>query len=171
MGILHSKLFLRIAKSAMIIGYSLCVGSIASFIAMNMISGTNPTIEFLYWQRIFINPIMNFVTMPGIWLFLIGNIIMFLILENKKKIKNLVLLILSFLVVINGQMIIFPFAKKVSRLAVQQNQTSEFIQEFTTNKTIEDTFGGINLLFLLLYLVIYVLNTYKGKKTDISNHY
>ncbi len=114
---------------------------------------------------------MNFVTMPGIWLFLFGNIIMFLTLKDKKKIKKIALLILSFLVVANGQIIIIPFAQKVSRFAVQQNQTSEFIQEFATNKNIEDTFGGINLLFLLLYLVIYVLNTHKRKKTDISNHY
>jgi hypothetical protein len=137
------------------------LGSIASFIAMNVIAGKNPTIEFLYWQRTFVNPIMNFVTMPGIWLFLLGNIGLFLTLEAKRKTANIILLILSFLVVANGQVIIIPFAKIVSHLAIQQFQTSEFIQDFATNKTIEDTCGGINLLFLLIYLMIYILKPTK----------
>ncbi len=158
MRIRHSKSFLKAAKIITAIGYSLCLGSITSFIAMNIISGKNPTIEFLYWQRMFVNPIMNFVTMPGIWLFLFENIGMFLILEEKRKRSITVLLILSFLVVANAQIIIIPFAKRVSYLAVQQFQASEFLHEFVINKTIEDTCGGINSLFLLVYLAIYVLN-------------
>ncbi len=88
MRIRHSKSFLKTAKIITAIGYSLCLGSITSFVAMNIISGKNPTIEFLYWQRMFVNPIMNFVTMPGIWLFLFGNIGMFLTLEEKRKRNN-----------------------------------------------------------------------------------
>lgn len=170
MEILHSKTTFKTAKAITAIGYSLCLGSIASFIAMNLIAGKTPTIEFFYWQRTFVNPIMNFVTMPGIWLFLLGNIGLFLTLEKKRKTADIILLILSFLVVANGQAIIIPIAETVSNLAVQQVQTSTFIQDFTTNKTIEDTCGGINLLFLLIYLTIYILNTSIPKITAGHKH-
>ncbi len=170
MRILHSKSFLKTTKIITAIGYSLCLGSIASFIAMNIIAGKNSTIEFLYWQRTFVNPIINFVTMPGIWFFLFGNIGMFLTLEEKRKKSTIILLILSFLVVANAQIVIIPFAKRVSYLAVQQFQTSEFLHEFGTNKTIEDTCGGINLLFLLIYLAIYIMNTSKTQTLKTTNH-
>ncbi len=159
MEILQSKSFLKIAKIIIAIGYSLCLGSIASFIAMNIIAGKSPTIEFLYWQRTFVNPIMNFVTVPAMWLLLLGNIALFLTSKYKRKAANVMLLILSLLIVVNGQAVITPLARKVSNLATQQFQASTFLQDFATNKTIEDTCGGINLLLLLAYLTIYIFTS------------
>ncbi|HCM20971.1 MAG TPA: hypothetical protein DIC46_09420 [Porphyromonadaceae bacterium] len=161
MDISHSKSFFKITTGIIVIGYSLCLGSIASFIAMNIIAGDSPTIEFLYWQRTFVNSIMNYVTAPAIWLFLLGNIGLFLTLGKERNRKNVILLMLSILVVINGQLIIIPFAKTVSSLAVQQLQISQFIPNFAANKAIEDTCGEINLLFLITYLTVYILNTSK----------
>lgn len=158
MEILHSKSFFKLSKSIALIGYSFCLGSIASFISMNIIASDSPTIEFFYWQRRFVNPIMDFVTMPGIWLLLIGNFGLFL--QQKNKI-NALLLFLSFLVVLNGQFIIIPLAKLVSNLAIKQFQRSHMIQDFTANKLIEDICGGINLIFVLIYLVVYIFHIRK----------
>ena len=156
MEIFNTPSFLKTAKTLTILGFSLCLGSIASFIAMNIIAGDNPTIEFLYWQRHFVNPIMIYVTMPSIWLFLIGNIGLFLPLKKCRKRKDIVLLVLSVLILINGQFIIIPLAKSVSSSAIQQFQTSQFIPEFAKQKSIEDTCGGLNLLFLISYLVVHI---------------
>ena len=167
MEILHSKSFFKMAKTLTIIGYSLCIGSIASFIAMNVVAGENPTIEFLFWQRHFVNPIMNYVTMPSIWLFLFGNIGLFLAIEKGRNRMNIVLLVLSVLIAINGQFIIIPLAKSVSRFAVQQLQTSQFITEFAKQKSIEDTFGGINLFFLIIYLTVHISSIGNVKSNKI----
>ncbi|GEM_PF-208574 len=156
MEILNTLSFLKTAKTLIIVGFSLCLGSIASLIAINIIAGDSPTIEFLYWQRHFVNPIMNYVTMPSIWFFLVGNIGLFLALKKNRKWKDIVLLVLPVLIVINGQFIIIPLAKSVSSSAIQQLQTAQFIPEFAKQKSIEDTCGGLNLLFLISYLVVHV---------------
>lgn len=160
---LHSKILFKTIKTTTAVGYSLCLGSIASFIAMDMIAGKKPTIEFWYWQRIFITPIMNFVTMPGIWLFLFGNIGLFLATGKERKMTNILLLILPILLVINVQMNLSPVAKIINRLSVQQVQTSTFIKDFATKKNIEDIFGEVNLFILLVYLAVYSLSTSKPK--------
>ncbi|SEF85272.1 hypothetical protein [Sphingobacterium lactis] len=167
MEILNKQSFLKIAKTLIIVGYSLCLGSIASFIAMNVIAGDNPTMEFLYWQRHFVNPIMNYVTMPSIWLFLFGNIGLFLALKKGKKRKNIVLLVISLLIVINGQFIIIPLAKSVSNSARQQYQTSQIIPSFAKQKSIEDTCGGLNLLFLISYLGVHIATSGNPKDKQI----
>ena len=80
------------------LGFALCVGSIFSFIAMNLISpkGTND-FTFFYWQRQFENPIMDFVTIPGVWIFLVSNISEYFLIHqpNDKKRKRIALLVLA----------------------------------------------------------------------------
>jgi len=65
--------------------------------------------------------------------------------------------------------IIVPTVKKVSSLAVKQYQTSTFIQDFTSKKTVEDTLGGVNLLFLLFYLLIYILDKSKSVESKTGS--
>ncbi len=163
MKIVQTKIFFQISIAMTVVGFSLCLGSIASFIALNVIAGETPTIEFWYWQRLFIDPIMYFVTIPGTWLFLLGNIGIYLRSKGKRKSINIILLVLSFLLVLNGYWI-QSVAKTVSSLAVEQLKTEGFIQAFSSNKSIEDICGGVNLLFLLVYLGIYILTIAKSKQ-------
>ncbi len=158
---LYSKIVFKTVKTVIAVSYSLCLGSIASFIAMDISAGKKPTVEFWFWQRIFVNQIMNNVTTPGVWLFMLGNIGLFFTLGKERKKANMLLLILSILVVVNVQINLNPIAKTINQLSVQQFQTTTFIKDFTTKKNTEDTFGGINLLLLLVYLAIYILNTSK----------
>lgn len=143
-------------EAFIILGFALCVGSIFSFIAMNIIS-PKETIDFtfFYWQRKFVNPIMNFVTIPGIWIFLISNISEYFLNRNntKKKWKKITLLVLAGLIFLNGIFLIVPTAKIVSSIAENMNNLSLHSQEFLKHKSIEDIFGGINLVMLLIYLV------------------
>lgn len=168
MEILQTKTFFKSVKTLTIIGYSLCSGSIASLIALNVIAGKNPTIEFLYWQRIFSSPIIQFITMPGIVVFLLGNIGWFLTKKKKSKISNILLVSLPVLLLINGQFILIPLANTINQLAVEQLHSSSYIQEFATKKATEDICGGINLLFLLSYLVIYIFTT-KSKTNNAAS--
>ena len=156
MEISQTQPLLKITKLLTTVGYSLCLGSVASFIAMNIIAADSPTIEFLYWQRFFVNPIMNYITIPAIWLFLMGNLGLFLVIKKDRSFWNIVLLVLSFLILINGQFIIHPLATSVSGFAVQQFQTHQVITNFGRDKAMEDICGGINLLFLLSYLAAYI---------------
>jgi len=112
---------------------------------------------------------INFVTVPGTWLFLLANAGLFLILENKRKKVSILLLFISILILVYGQLIIVPTVKKVSSLAVKQYQTSTFIQDFTSKKTVEDTLGGVNLLFLLFYLLIYILDKSKSVESKTGS--
>ncbi len=155
---MRSNIIITAAKILLTIGFALCLGSIASFIAMNVINGEMPGIQFSYWQRTFVNPIMNFVTIPGMWLFLFSNILLFFTGKDKNSRTGLILLILSVLIFINGQFVIVPIAGIVNDLAIQQNSSSIILQEYASKKSAEDFAGGINMLLFLSHLVLYIKN-------------
>ena len=156
MEILRSQLFLRISKTLVIAGYSLCLGSIACFIAMNVGAGNNPTVGFWRWQRFFIYFIMHYVTVPSLGLFLAGNIGLYLGVYGKGGKKAFILLFLSVLIAANGWFIIIPLAESVNSLAALQFKASHLIPEFASQKAAEDTCGGVNLLFLISYSAVYL---------------
>ena len=156
---------LNVSGILTVTGFSLSLGSIVSFIAMNIIAGETPTTEFWYWQRKFVSAITNYVTLPGIWLFFLGNTSWFLVLGKERKKINYILVILPVLTILNAYMIIVPVAKKVNKAAVQQIQLPGFIKDFTFNKSIEDISGGINMLFLLSFLAVYFINRYRYNKS------
>ncbi len=174
MTIPQKRLFLQASMAMTMVGFSFCLGSIASFVALNVIAGENPTIEFSYWQRSFIDPIMRFVTMPGCWLLLFGNVGVFLALKGNRRSVNAVLLILSILILCNG-LWIFSVAENVSNLAVEQFQMAEPLPAYSAKKTVEDAFGGMNMALLIVYLVTYVV-TFSGhvdqaqRCDDATNH-
>lgn len=155
---MQSKIYRTIIEMFLAIGFALCLGSIASFIAMNAISGKIPNIEISYWQRTFVNPIMKYVTIPGIWIFLFSNFLIFITRNDKKNKANISLLILSVLIFINGQFVIVPIAEIVNNLAIQQFNSKIVLEGYLSKKTIEDICGGINLILFLSYLGLYVKN-------------
>ena len=84
----------------------------------------------------------------GMWLFLIGNIVIYLCQRNR---KNLLLLILSSVVFVLGEFFIIPLSYDTSLLAFQQYEMNQITPDFLTIKHKEDVLGGINLLILLIY--------------------
>jgi succinate dehydrogenase hydrophobic anchor subunit len=110
----------------------------------------------MYWQRTFITPIMHFATIPGIWLLFLTTTGLFFLKWKENKLANSSLLILSAIIAGIGQFIINPMAKKVTEISIQQIETQTVISDYVSNKLIEDSCGGINLLLLIIFLVICV---------------
>lgn len=156
MEFLHSQSFFRISKALTIAGYSLCLGSIACFIAMNAGAGNNPDANFWQWQRIFIGSITHYVTAPSLGLFLAGNIGLYLRVYGNKDKKAVILLLLSVVIAANGWLIILPLAESVNSLAALQFKDSQLMPEFAAQKATEDACGGVNLLFLISYSAVYL---------------
>ena len=141
------NLLQRVAQFIAILGLSLLIGNISAFIAMNMLSIPQDT-SFFLWQRRFIDAMVQLGMIKGMWLFLIGNIVIYLCQRNR---KNLLLLILSSVVFVLGEFFIIPLSYDTSLLAFQQYEMNQITPDFLTIKHKEDVLGGINLLILLIY--------------------
>ena len=141
------NLLQRVAQFIIVLGLSLLIGNISAFIAMNMLSIPQDT-SFFLWQRRFIDAMVQLGMIKGMWLFLIGNIVIYLCQRNR---KNLLLLILSSVVFVLGEFFIIPLSYETSLLAFQQYEMNQITPDFLTIKHKEDVLGGINLLILLIY--------------------
>lgn len=141
------NLLQRVAQFIIVVGLSLLIGNISAFIAMNMLSIQQDT-SFFLWQRRFIDAMVQLGMIKGMWLFLIGNIIIYLCQRNR---KNLLLLILSSVVFVLGEFFIIPLSYDTSLLAFQQYEMNQVTSDFLTIKHKEDVLGGINLLILFIY--------------------
>lgn len=149
------KIFITIALFMTIIGFSLSLGSIFSFIAMNVVA-PQPLLpdDFVIWQRYFITSIMNYVTVPAMVLFLLGNGL-FVFLKGAKK-KTITLFLLSVIICINGLFFIVPTAYKANTYTIHKNYLEQHWNAYLIEKSLEDTLGGINMLLLLVYLFIVI---------------
>ena len=141
------NLLQRVGQFITIVGLSLLIGNISAFIAMNMLSIQQDT-SFFLWQRRFIDAMVQLGMIKGMWLFLIGNIVIYLCQRNR---KNLLLLILSSVVFVLGEFFIIPLSYETSLLAFQQYEMNQVTSDFLIIKHKEDVLGGINLLILLIY--------------------
>ena len=161
----QKKQIVVVSQILTIIGFSLCIGSIASFIAMNVITPkTTLDLDFTHWQRYFAKPITNYVTVPGIWLFVTGNIGLYLFQFNKDNL-NTAILIVAMLTFINGIFVIVPTARIVNRLAFEQAELARNVPLFLRKKMFEDSCGGINLFLLITYLTLTVIQIRKKLPT------
>lgn len=153
----------------MTVGFALCFGSIATFIVMNFVLGSAPSLEAIYWQRMFVAKIMYYSTVPGMWiLFLSGTIVT---LNQYGVSKNLWFLLKVFIllaIVINGTFIIVPLADKVNELAIKQYQLNKENVEYLSTKTMEDIFGALNFIILILGLTLATYKEFcKGNEKNI----
>ena len=157
------NLLQRVAQFITIVGLSLLIGNISAFIAMNMLSIQQDT-SFFLWQRRFIDAMVQLGMIKGMWLFLIGNIVIYLYQKNR---KNLLLLILSIIVFVLGEFFIVPLSYETSRIAFQQYEMNQVTSDFLIIKHKEDVLGGFNLFILLIYLIINIF--YKQEENKVKN--
>lgn len=149
----RTKVFITLV----IISYALCLGSVASFIAMNVTAGKNPSLEYIYWQRIFVSSIMTYATIPGTWMLLIWTFIWYFATRKNYKKTCLAIVIIVALIFINGQFILRPIVKTVNNLAAKQIKLKTLFADYTTQKKTEDILGAVNLLLLLTFLIIFII--------------
>ncbi|WP_314817420.1 hypothetical protein [Capnocytophaga gingivalis] len=159
----NKNFFQRMAQLIAIFGFSLLIGNISAFIAMNMLSIPKDTLFFL-WQRQFIDAMVQLGMIKGMWLLFIGNIVIYLYHKNR---KNLLLLILSIIVFVLGEFFIVPLSYETSRIAFQQYEMNQVTSDFLIIKHKEDVLGGFNLFILLIYLIINIF--YKQEENKVKN--
>ncbi len=144
-----------------ILGFILCLGSIFSFVVMNIALGESPSVDSIYWQRLFVSKITFVLIIPGICLFLVAAI--FLSWRYYGFFSNvwvLLVQLLVVLVVVNSINIVL-LAEKATAIAIHQKEIMQSIPEYIKIKSREDIFGGINMLILLATLMV---SFYKLKK-------
>jgi hypothetical protein len=137
-----------------IVGFILCLGSIFSFIAMNLVMGNSPSVDSIYLQRLFVSKITFVLIIPGIVLIVLGAV--FLSWKQYGFFSNKWITIaqsLLILIIINSTNITL-FADKVTAIAIKQKLTMTSIPEFILLKSKEDMFGALNLIMLLACLII-----------------
>lgn len=145
----------------LILGFILCLGSIFSFIVMNIVFGETPSIESTYWQRLFVSEITNVLIIPGICLILISTILFsWKFYGFFSNIWVIIIQVLVVIIVINTINITL-MAEKATAIAIHQKVIMNSIPEYVKIKSREDIFGAINMLLLLTYLII---SQYKFKK-------
>ena len=135
-----------------LVSFSMALGSIVAFVAMNF-SSESQNAAFFFWQRKFIDSIMSFATQPGIWLVFIASCLLY-VCERKRK--YIALLIIAGMVLLIGQGLLIPLAHQVSDLAYQYKESAQVAAEFLSKKQTEDILGGINMLLLIIYASIAV---------------
>ncbi len=149
-----SKKVFHIFQLVTLLGFIFCLGSIFTFIAMNMVLGDNPSIEAVYWQRLFVSKITNVLIMPGL-VFIVGGAIALSLLHYGFFTNRSLSIIqtLIFLIAINS-IHISILVRKVSTIAIQQYESSTTIKNYMAIKSREDMFGGINMILLLTCLIL-----------------
>lgn len=137
-----------------IIGFILCLGSIFSFIVMNVALGSSPTIESVYWQRLFVSKITDVLVLPGITIFVISAALLswkqYGFFTNWKVIVVQVFMVLIILNTFN----ITVIEKDATAIAIRQFQTMKEIPDYLVLKNKEDMFGAFNMIMLLACLII-----------------
>jgi len=151
-----------------IIGFILCLGSISAFIVMNIVLGDSPSIDSIYWQRLFVSKITFVLIIPGIILIVLSAVILSWKLHgffNNKWITIAQSLII--LIIINSTNIII-LADKVTAIAIHQQQIMTARPEYVILKSKEDMFGALNMIMLLGCLIITNYLTCNKKDTLLN---
>jgi hypothetical protein len=137
-----------------IFGFILCLGSIFSFIAMNLVQGNSPSVDSIYLQRLFVSKITFDLIIPGIVLIVLGAV--FLSWKQYGFFSNKWITIvqtLVILIIINSSNVTL-IADKVTAIAIHQHQIMTSLPEYVILKSKEDMFGGLNMVMLLACLII-----------------
>lgn len=138
------------------VGFILFLGSLFSFIVLNIIS-EEPTVVSTYWQRLFVEKMTKTITIPGLALIVIG---VFLFLKKEHPFSKrwmIIVQVLLALLIINTSVFVVPIVNTVNDLALEQLNSNVFLEEYTKLKMKEDMFGAVNILMTtgLLLIIIF----------------
>jgi hypothetical protein len=143
------------------LGFILSLGSIFSFIIMNAVLNNSASSEAIYWQRLFVSKMTQFLIMPGICLIIIGSVLYAIKRHNFfGDFITGTFHVLIIMIVINSINILL-IEEKATAMVIYRKLTIIGDSEFLNMKRREDIFGGINVLMLLSALFIFIFK--RGK--------
>ena len=149
---------MRIDALLFIVGMVLSLGSIATFIVMNIAVDSSSGASLIRHQRFFVHASSRALTVPGVCLLLAAAILPSgfsgrHLLHNGPGLAQLVLASLIF---INTIVFIRPLVAEVSQLAEQSSAQPHFMESYIRRKKLEDRLGAANLLMLVTKLLLAV---------------
>lgn len=149
-----SGYFVRTFQLLSILGFILCLGSIFSTIVMNIVLGSSPSIDSIYWQRLFVSKIVFVLIIPGIILIVVSALILSWKQYGFFCRKWITIAQLFIVLIIINSINITLLVDKVTAIAIRQHQTMTAIPEYGLLKSREDMFGAFNMIMLLGCLII-----------------
>lgn len=136
------------------IGFILFLGSLFSFIVLNII-GEEPTVTSAYWKRLFVAKMTNTITIPGLILIVIG--VLWVMIKDHPFLKRWAIAaqVLLALLTINTAFVVIPTVYAVNDLSLQQLCGNTFLDNYVILKTKEDMLGAFNMLMAIgLFLIV-----------------
>ena len=148
----------RINSLIFIVGLVLSLGSIATFIVMNMAVGSSSEPTLIHHQRFFAAASSRALTVPGVCLLFAAAILSsgFPGRTLFQDVWCLTQLVLTALIVINTIFFIRPMVTELSLLAEQSAAQGQMLESYARRKKLEDRFGAANLLMIVTTLLLAV---------------
>lgn len=145
---LNSLLFL--------VGMALSLGSIATFISMNVVVGSSLDLTLVHHQRLFIAAISRALTVPGVCMLFASAILSTGFSEHQPFADgwNFAQLVLAALILINTIVFIRPLVAQVTQLARRSAAQGQSLESYVKRKKLEDRFGAVNFLLIVTTLLL-----------------
>ena len=137
-----------------IIGFILSLGSIFSSIIMNIVFGSSPSIDSIYWQRLFVSKIIFVLIIPGLILIVVSAFILSWKQYGFFRRKWITIVQILIILIIINSINITLLAEKVTAIAFYQQQILTALPNYVKLKSTEDMFGALIMIMLLSSLII-----------------
>ena len=149
-----------------LIGVVLFFGSILAHTVASIFASASGDPQILHIVRQLMQAETKFLLIPGIVLFFFSGVAMILVGKlNITKLRWLTLhTVIGLFVVLNAVFILLPAGNELLELSHQVANGSLSIDDIQTVKKTESIFGGINLIFCLLLVVLGVIKPKPGTK-------
>jgi len=146
------------AKLLHAIGLVLVLGSILTFVVMNMVVGSSTDAMLIYHQRLFVSAISRMLTIPGVWI-LVGAGSLRTVLGKYRLSDNRWLvakLVLCTMILINTMFVVYPLVNHVTAIAKLSAVQGQLLDAYAPLKRLEDRYGMANFLMLVTAFLVAV---------------
>lgn len=140
------------------VGMIFSLGSIATFIVMNLTVGSSSDALLIHHQRLFASAISRALTIPGVCMLFAAAILSTGSPEHQPfadgwGLAQLVLAALIFIVTI---VFVRPLVTQVTQLARQGAAQGQSLESYIRRKRLEDRFGAVNFSLIVTALLLAV---------------
>lgn len=132
------------------VGLTMALGSILTFVVMNIVLGSSTDAALVYHQRLFISAISRALTIPGVCV-LVGGGVLAVTAGGQRWLDNrwlLGLVVLEGAVFVNTLFFIAPLVNEVTALAKLGAEHGQMLGGYGARKTLEDRHGAANFIML-----------------------
>ncbi len=146
----------KIDSLLFIVGMVLALGSIATFIVMNVAVGSSSDATLIQHQRLFVTANARALTVPGVCLLFAATILSTSFWGHQPLADGwgLAQLVLACLIFINTMVFVRPLVTEVSQLADQGAAQGKLLESYLRRKKLEDRLGAVNFVMIMTTLLL-----------------